>query len=205
MPSTKKTTAVVLSKVPAETKQLDTYLEQAHALKIEGDDDMKDATTFLSVLNKFSDKITGEKERVTKPLNQALKVERERWKPLETKLDEAISLTRRAMTSYQTAAVKKQKEEENNIAKRVGEGRGKLSMETAVKRMDAIETPETTVATDAGAVQFRTVQKFEIMDITLVPHDFLLPNEVKMRETMKAGIPIPGVRYYEEQVPYNTR
>lgn len=202
--TTKKTTALAI-KPPAEVKQLDVLVTQAQSLLIESPKDMQDATTFLSTLNKFNDKITTEKEKVTKPLNAALKAERERWKFTETKLAGAIAFVRRKMTDYQTAAVKKQQEEEAAIAARVGPGKGKISVETAVKRMDEVEVAEGVVTTDAGAVQFRAVQKFEVEDIQKLPWEFLVPNEVKIREAMKAGTAVPGVRYYEEQVPYNTR
>lgn len=203
MPSKKTTTVAIKS--PSEEKQIDIYLKEAHSLKIETPEGMRSATVFLSNLNKANDKVTAEKEKVTKPLNEALRAERNRWKPVETKLAEAIALVRGVMTKYQTESVKKQKEEEAKIAARVGEGKGHLTAETAVRKMEEIEAPEEVVATEAGSVQFRSVMKFEVMDITMLPKEFLLPNEVKIRENMKQGNTIPGVRYYEEQVPYNSR
>ncbi len=201
MPSPKPTTAVAIK----ETKELDKYVEQAQGLKIATPEDMVAATAFLSTLNKFNDKITGEKEKVTKPLNAALSAERARWKPLETKLGAAIDLVRRAMTTYQTAAVAAQKKQEDSIVNRVGEGRGKITAETAVRKLEDVVVPDGTVATDAGAVQFRSVKKFEVMDVTMLPKEYLLPNETMIREAMKQGKELPGVRYYEEQVPYNSR
>jgi len=118
---------------------------------------------------------------------------------------EAITIVRNVMTAYQTAMVKKQKEEENRIANRVGEGRGKLTAETAVRKLEAMEAVEENVSTDVGSVQFRNIRKFEVVDITLLPKDYILPNEMKIREAMKSFTHVPGVRYYEEQVPYNSR
>lgn len=200
----KKSTALVV-KEPAETKQLDKYLVEARELKIATPEDVKNATTFLSTLNKFNDKITSEKEKVTKPLNQALKAERERWKPLETKLEVAIALVRRGLTDYQTKAVAAQRVAEKKIVDRVGEGKGKITPETAIRKLDEVATPDQTVATEAGAVQFRAVKKFEVMDLTMLPIEYHLADETKIREAMKQGNELPGVRYYEEQVPYNTR
>jgi hypothetical protein len=192
-------------KIPTEAKEVATLVIKAQELAITDPKGMEEATVFLSNLNKANDKITKEKEKVTKPLNAALKAERERWKPIETKLSDAIALVRRAMTTYQTKAVAEQRAQEDKIVNRVGEGKGKFTTETAVRKIEEIAVPEETVATEQGSVQFRSVQKFEIMDFTLLTDEYKLADETKIREAMKRGTVVPGVRYYEEQVPYNTR
>jgi hypothetical protein len=196
----------------ADTKALAIIQKVAHPLaeaasnfKIVDGDDMKEATAMLSDLNKQRDRVTEEKEKVTKPLNQALKAERARWKPLEDVLEGAIDALRRRMTSYQTQAKAEADAKADRIAARVGEGKGKLAPETAMRKLDEIEKPEEAVSTDAGQVKFRTVEKFEVIEISKLPWEYLTPNETKIREAMKAGLKLPGVRYYTEEVPMNFR
>lgn len=195
-------------------KKISPIVVKAEELSIQNAEDMSVATEMLSQVNKYADSIEAEKEKVTKPLNQALKAERARWKPIEEICDKAVSLIRRKMTDYQTAAVAKQKEEEQKIADRVGEGKGKLKVETAVRKMGEIAVPESSVATDAGMVKFKTIKKFEVtsrMDLVQaiakrqIDINFIDVNEVKVREAMQKGISLPGIRYYEEQVPANFR
>jgi len=166
---------------------------------------METATEMLSQLNKTSDRITEETEKVTRPLLDALNAERKRWKPSLDLLKESIDIVRTKITKYQTEAKRLAQLEEEKIASRIGEGKGKLKIETAVAKIEKIEQPESKVSTDTGSISFKTVQKFEITNMAAVPVDYILPNETAIRNAMKRGKELPGVRYYEEQVPINRR
>lgn len=176
---------------------------KAQDITIQSHEQMTEAVSFLSQLTIQLSRMTTEREKVTKPLNEALKAERGRWKPLETMLEGAILSVRKAMTVYQTEAAQKAKEAEEKIIARVGEGKGKFTIDTAVRKIGEVDHAEPSIATDVGMVKFRTQKKFEVMDITLVPMEYLLADEVAIRKAMGAGIEVAGVRYYEEQVPVN--
>lgn len=192
-------------------KQISPLVANAEALEIKAPSDLILATNLLSKLNQFSDKMTEEKEKVTKPANEILKAERARWKPLETLYEGAISILRRKMTVFQTEADRVRREEEAKIAERTKAGKGNLSVETAVKKINALDEVKTTIEGSNGVVQFRSVKKFEVEDIMKIAalsedaRRFLLPNESEIRKEMLTGKPIPGVRYYEEKVPFNSR
>lgn len=177
----------------------------AHDIVIENGDHMKGATELLSRLNKFLDKITEEKERVTKPLNEALKAERSRWKPVETNYDEAIEILRKKMSDYQTAKVREEREEKEKIAARVGEGKGKLKVETAVRKMDEVEVAPSVVSSDEGIVKFRTDRKLKITDESVIPREYLVVNEKKLLDALKQGVVVPGAEIEEVQTPINFR
>ncbi len=146
-----------------------------------------------------------EKEKVTKPLNQALKAERARWKPLEDMYTEAIEALRTTMTIYQTELVRVQKEEQAKIAARVGEGRGHLKVETAVKKLSEVATPEKEVSTNAGLVQFREVKVLKIVDLDMISREYFDLNESRLLTDLKAGIVVPGAEIETKQVPANYR
>lgn len=189
----------------AITKEVAPLVKQAQDIKITDEKSLTSAVSFLSKLNTTLKSVTKEKEKVTKPLNEALKAERGRWKPFEDDLEKSIETVRRAMTNYQTEKNRIAEEEKSRIADRVGEGKGKLKVETAVKQMEAVDTPVNSISTNAGSVRFKTVKKFEVMDITMLPHEYILANETAIREAMKDGKELPGVRYYTEEVPWNGR
>lgn len=186
-------------------KDVTPLVEVANAIAITTQEGMKGAVEVLSKLNQINDRITAEKEKVTKPLNAALKAERGRWKPIEDMYETAIGSIRAKMSAYQSEEVKRQKDEEARIAARVGAGRGKLKIETAVSKIEAIKKVDEKIAGDSGMVQFREVEDFEVMDVTMLPIDCLLPNEVEIRKKMKAGVKVEGVRYFTKQVPVNFR
>ena len=186
-------------------KQIIPVIEDALTLKIKSQADLVTATEILSKLNKFVDKVTEEKEKVTRPLNEALKAERARWKPIENQYTEAIETVRKLMTDYQTNLVKQQKEEEMKIAARIGEGKGKLRIETAVKKLDAITKAEKEYATTEGLVQFAEQKVLKITDLSLIPRQYLIVDEKAVLEALKAGQSVPGAELDTIQVPRNYR
>lgn len=191
--------------VTLEKKQLSPVELQVEKLEITSSAKMTEAVELLSQANLFLDAVVTHKEKKTKPLNQALKEIRAETKPLETRLETLIASLRRKMSVYQTEQTRIAQEKEEKIARRVGDGKGKLKTETAQSQIDELDRPDKTVSTTVGSVQFRTVKKFEIMDITMVPQEFLLPNEPAIRAAMKEGRELPGVRYFEDQEPVNSR
>ncbi len=186
-------------------KQSSPVIEEAKALKIDSPKKMEEAVEVLSKLNKFLDAVVAYKEKKTKPLNELLKVIRGETKPVETMLEEAIEIIRDGMSDYQTEAKRIADEEADKISARVGEGKGHLKMETAVKKMEEIETPDNKVVADTGSVKFKTVEQFEVIDIKLLPIEYHLADEVAIRKQMVAGNKLAGVRYFTKEVPVNTR
>lgn len=184
-------------------KSLAPIAEKAQSIEIVDADTMKVAVEVLSELNKFNDKITEEKEKITKPLNEALKVERARWKPLEAMYSDAIGFIRSRMSDYQTKLVRENKELQAKIAAKVSSGY--IKIETGVKKLEAVATPEKEVATDAGLVQFREVKKLKINDQSLIPRMFLAPDETLITMALKNGEVVPGCEIETLQVPANYR
>ncbi len=186
-------------------KESTTLAEQAEVLMIVDADSMKSAVSMLSLLNTKNDAIEEEEDKVVAPLKQALKAEQARWKPIKTALGDAIAVIRSKMTVFQTAEIRRAKEEEAVIAARVGAGKGKLKVETAVKKFGEIARADKSVISDAGMVKFRTDKKLKIWDETLIPREYLLVNETKILATLKAGTPVEGCAIEEVQTPINIR
>lgn len=184
-------------------RQIAPIVEDALSIYISDDSRLKEAVILLSELNKYNDNITEEKEKVTKPLNEALKAERARWKPLETLYTSAMEALRQKMTTYQTEQVEAKRETTERLTNKAISGY--MKSETVISRLEALPEVEKEVATDSGLVQFAEVKRFEVLDLALVPIDYHLPNEVMIRKAMKENIELPGVRYYTEQQPRNYR
>lgn len=203
------TKAVVIKKLQPTTglieRETSNLIENAESIIIENEKQKSDATILLSQTNKMLDRVTFEKEKVTRPLNEALKAERGRWKPIEATLESAILILRKKLGTYQTEQKRIADEKEAKIIDRVGEGKGKFSADTAVRKLDEIEKPSEVVNTNAGTIKFRTDKKFEVTDLAQLPLEYHMANEVSIRVAMKNGVELPGVRYWEEQVPINYR
>lgn len=194
-----KEVAVVLQ------EEISPVVESARGLDVVDGESMKVGVEMLSKLNQFNDRVVEEKERITKPLNEALKVERARWKPIEDVVGGAIEIIRGKLSRYHTAEVMRVREEEKKIAERVGEGKGKIKVETAVRKLGEIEAVEEKVVGDSGMVKFREDKVLVINDEKLIPREFLVVDEKKVLETLKKGVKVPGALLEIKMVPLNFR
>lgn len=176
-------------------------------------DDMRVATEELSQLIRYADRVKKAKEAITKPLNAALKATRDQYRPLEERTDAQIQMRRDAMGTYQLEAERAAQKEEQRIADRVGEGKGHLKPETAVRQMEQIEKPDAHIATDSGSVKFRTDYKLEITDLdktlasvfTLKLYDLVDLREGDLLKYLKAGNAVEGATTREVRTPINSR
>lgn len=190
--------------IPIKTK-ISLIAQEVKNIDITDSISMKRAVEVLSQMNRYSDTVKTKKEELTKPINITLKNIRLMFKPVEEIYDESISILRKKMSDYQTAELKTREEEALRIANRVGEGKGKLKVETAINKIESLDKPEEAVSTDSGTVKFRTVKELEITDETLIPRKYLVVDERLLTNDLKNGHTIPGASLRERQVPINYR
>jgi len=184
-------------------KEINPIVRKVESMEIVDKQTMSDGVVLLSQLNKFNDRITTEKEKITKPLNEALREVRGRYKSVELTLEEAILTLKGKISSYQTEAVKKEQEEMQAIASKVVDG--SLSVDKALTKMEDVVGVEEKVKTDEGSISFRDKKCVEVIEITMLPIEYHLANEVLIRAKMAEGIELPGCRYWTEQVVVNKR
>jgi type I site-specific restriction endonuclease len=182
-------------------KEISPVISKASKIVITGKDDLAKASDILTQINRYADKVKESKESVTKPINESLKAARALFAPLEDRLDEAKLSLRKAMISYQTETQRIADEEAKKIEARIGEGKGKLKFDTAIAKIAEIDAPDKQV----GSTTFIATECFEVTNLASLPVDYILPNEVAIRNAMKLGKKLPGVRYWVEQRPRNNR
>jgi hypothetical protein len=184
-------------------KEVDPVVEKVMNLAIQDQQGLRLGVEYLSQLNQYADRIKKEKERITKPLNEALKAEHSRWKPLEDKVDSLIQNLRVRIGTYKTESDARAKEAAEELSKKVLAG--KVDLSSAVGAVSALDTVEERVTADSGSVSFMEVLKFEVVDFLMLPSKFKVANEVEIRKALKAGEKVDGVKSWKEQVPVNRR
>ena len=182
-------------------KEVAPFVKQAKAVEIVDQKSMEAAVTTLTQINRFMDKVTEEKEKVTKPLNQALKAERARWKPIETVAEEAVGIIKGKMSAYQTAEMKRIREEEAKIAASAH----KDGIEKSVAKMEGLDRPDAQVSGGVGKVKFKETQTLKITNEKKVPDEFWVIDDKKLLEVLKSGVQVPGAEIEVVQTPINYR
>lgn len=193
----KKVVSKVLSLV-------DTAVAGLAVVKIKNPAQFTGAAELLSQLNTKLDQVVAEKEKVTKPLNEALRAERERFKPYEKKLENAIEILRGEMLAYQQRMLAVQRSVAEKVAKEVASG--KMDMGVGVKKLAVVnQTVVESVSTASGAVKFRTDKVVRIVDVSLVPRAFMVVDLKAIREALIGGKAVSGAVLEEVQTVVNRR
>lgn len=187
------------------TTEITLIIEQASTLAITSPESLSQASEYRTQAKAFLKALTTEKESLTKPINASLNAIRDKYRTREDLAKAIIEALDEKMSQYQTALKKAQAEATEAITARVAPGRGHLSAETAVARLEALPEVATTVSTSSGGTQFTTKPVFQVTDMHALPMFLHLPDLVTIRTDMLAGIRHPGVEYSTEERPRNVR
>lgn len=167
------------------------------SLTIETQEDYAQAADVVAKLKELGSSIKDTKEAITKPLNESLKNIRTLFKPIEDQFENAEMVVKSKILAYKKKVDEEARAKEAKIAEKLEQG--KMKLETAEKKMDAIERVEQTTRGKVGEVQIRKVRKVRITDETKIPRQYLVPDMVAIRKDALAGVPIDGVEVYEEE------
>jgi hypothetical protein len=183
-------------------KELPVIIDEAIALTIDSPEALTVGTDLLSRLNITLKKIDTEREKVTKPLNEALKAENGRWKPAKDAITGAVGELRDKMSKYQTEQINEQRAVENAQAERLE--KGEIDIEKAVENASVFKAVDK-VTTDAGSLSFKPKPQLKVTDPMAVPREYLMIDEDKLFAALQAGREVPGAEIEIIQVPVNRR
>lgn len=184
-------------------RQVTTISNQAGDLFIDSQESLSQATDILSKIKTASKDVKKRKEEITKPLNEALKSARSLFKPIEDDLASAERTIKDKMLDYSNEVERKAAEQAAKLEDRVE--RGTMRTDTAMRKMDEIETLGTQVQGEKGSVQFRTVRNIKIVDPTKIPLKYLMNEKVlaaisaAVRTDVLNGTKVDGVEIVEER------
>lgn len=166
---------------------------------------LQTASTYLIQAKKLLKSSKEDMDRLIDPLKESIANIKEKYAPTQDALKQVIDDLTQKTTAYQTNLVNAQREAESAITARIAPGKGNLTLETAVKKLEALPQVDKNLTTETGSMTFVEHQMCELEDITKLPLQYHLADMVQIRAQMKAGNKLPGVRYWTEQRPRNTR
>lgn len=137
----------------------------------------------VGVLLKNIDK---QEKSITKPINDSLKKIRDMFRPFKTQVKAVSDDLKGRRQTFINAEEAKQKIEEERIEKRVE--KGTMREDTAVGKLADIEKK----APDSNG-GMTSVLVVKVIDIKLIPEQYLTVNESAIKADHREGIDVPGV------------
>jgi len=189
-------------------------LVYAKARVITKNEDLKDATNDLAVIAKLKKALTEKRNEFVAPVREYLNDFNDVFKRMLAPILEADTITRDQMKAFRA-------EQERQIAEAKQIEDDKLAL---AQREAALHHGETTVdltpveappvvpqrvRTDIGMASTTKVHKWEVIDLSKVPSDYLKIDAGKVSDMVKASkgtISIPGIRVWtEDSIRITTR
>lgn len=184
-------------------RQVTTISNQAGDVMIDSQESLSQATDILSKIKASAKDVEKRKKEITDPLNAALKSARSLFKPLEDDLSTAERTIKGKMLDYSNEVEEEARKKAAKLEDRVE--RGTMRTDTAMRKMDEIETVGSSVQGASGSVQFRTVRNIKIVDPTKIPLKYLSNEKVlaaisaAVRTDVLNGTKVDGVEIVEEK------
>ena len=173
-------------------------LNAAMELEIKTDEDYQRAGELKLKLKQLGKLIKDGKERITKPLNEALANVREMFSPAEGSFKTASQLVDRKMLNYDEMKEAEAAKEREKITAKVESGY--LKPETADKKLEAVEDAPKGTKNESGSVFVKKIKNVRITDESLIPREYLVIDMVKLRRAiLTEGKQIPGAEMFEER------
>ena len=166
-------------------------------LIIDSNESMVKATELLSKIKLVSKLISKEKDKLLIPARTVVDNIRKFFKPFEDSCESAEKILKDKMVKYQTAEEDKARKKIEVIENKVANG--KINMEDAEEKISALEVQDK-IESKSGSAKFRINKVVNIVDESLLPREFMIPDMVRIRKVALEGYKIPGVEVVEQKI-----
>lgn len=164
--------------------------------KVESEADLTSASDLIKKVKQLGKYIEQEKDKFVAPAKLIISEAKQKYDPYIKECDNAEVILKGKVRVFMDEQDRVRREEEAKIAKKLEDG--KIKPETAVKKFENLpEAPKTVIAENSG-IRRSTRKVAKIVNPELVPKEYWVIDEVKVRKVALAGVTIPGVEVVEE-------
>jgi hypothetical protein len=194
--------------------------DQLKEIKIANQTDYTTAGEYLKSIKNAAAELDDLRKSMTRPLDESKKRIMDFFrKPMDI-LEKAEAAIKRSMLTYQDEQERLRKEEEARLAelqrkeaekllKKAEKAEEKGNADKADELRESAQqlssvTPVVAPAVEGVAgVNTKTVWKFKIVDVNLIPREYMLPNDKMLGDVARATkgtLKVAGVEFYPEKV-----
>jgi len=178
-------------------KDIENFIYSNQEVSITSNDEYLKAGDMLKWVKNKIDKVEEQRKNWTKPLDEAKKRIMEDVKKVIQPLENFSELVRLKMTEFYCEEKKRKDKEQAEIdANALKDLKEKGQSEVEVAVVNDLKTQKGEMSTTT----MKKVWKFEIIDETKIPREYLEVDEVKIRSAVKGGIrEIEGIKIYQDE------
>lgn len=192
-------------------KEVSIFEKTANELTISSAADVEAAVDTLGSIKKMQKHLKAQETDAKKPYAELVKGIIAAFKKPLTDLGNAEDTIKGKISKFRTEEARKAEQKKAKIEARVGEGKGKLKVQTAINQISDVEQNKSAAHVDTGnsKMTVRMIKKLRVTDEALIPREFLVVDTTKVRQSAfkifdlkKEGVAvemIPGIEVYEEE------
>lgn len=166
-------------------------MNAAVALEIKSPEDLEKGKDILNKIAQYKKAVKAQKDKILKPMNEAVKEVRNFFAPIEERVDQADQEIRGKILSYNRVVQEKQAKEQVKIEEKVAAGT--MKQETAEKKLEK-------QAEQVAAIPTRKVAKLVITDEQAIPDEYWVIDMVKLRKAVISDrVAVPGTKVEMEE------
>jgi hypothetical protein len=166
-------------------------------MEIETKEDMDFAAEILGEAKTKRKRIDEKRKEITAPLNTALKAVNELFRPAMDFYDQCERLIKAKISAARMQAEEAARRALVAAGEAVAEGSAEGVAQALAVHDAAVQFPV------ADGIQYRSRWKFEIVDESQIPREYLMPNLALIQGAVthkKGATDIPGIRVFEDKV-----
>ena len=187
-------------------KQIDMLAEQCRNVVITDEQSLERAKSLVKQAKTIENYIEDKRKELTKPILERKKAIDDLAKSLTKDLSEAVRHLREQILYYEQEQERKRLEElrrlEEERRKKEEEllraqQEGKIEQVEHIEKLAEIETKAAELSEKSK--NLREVWTFEVVDLSLVPREYLVLDEIAVRRAIQNGVrEIPGLRIFKK-------
>jgi Asp-tRNA(Asn)/Glu-tRNA(Gln) amidotransferase C subunit len=190
-----------------ELKNLDrqqkTILKRIEEINIIDTGTLQGAVEVIKELKKARDEVKKVREFFVKPLQKQVKEINDKFKPYTDALDNAESEIKGKILFYEQGEERKRQEELEKLREKQQEEYQK-EIKKAEKKGQIPPPPPAPIEIVKPRIEglaMRKIWDFEVVDENKIPQEYLIPDAVKIRKVIQAGVRnIEGLRIFEKEI-----
>ena len=175
------------------------------SLEVKDQTTLQEASTYLISAKKEYKALKADMDKLLEPFKEGIDGVKEKYDLRLKSLKSVIDVLNDKTSGYTTRLMNEAQAKAQAISDRVGEGKGHLKPETAIKQLESIEKGDTSIETVVGSMTFRNVPQLVIEDISLIPREYLVPDEAKIKSALKLGLQVKGAKLINKQISWNSK